>query len=94
MSDYRLYQEKAKAQLEEWEADLDKLRAKARQKEADDKIHLEEKIRDLEMKLEKGKTKYNELKASGGSAWESVKEGMDAAWNDLTSAFKEAKSKF
>lgn len=94
MSDYRFYQEKAKAQLEEWEADLDKLRAKARQEEADDKINLEDKIRELEEKLEKGKARYNELKESGESAWESVKEGMDLAWNDLSIAFKEAKSKF
>ena len=94
MSDYRLYQEKAKAQLEEWEADLDKLRAKARQKEADDKLDLEEKIRELEEKLEKGKARYDELKQSSESAWKSFKEGMDLAWNDLSLAFNEAKSKF
>ena len=94
MSDYRLYQEKAKAQLEEWEADLDKLRAKARQKEADDKLDLEEKIRELEEKLEKGKARYDELKQSSESAWKSFKEGMDSAWNDLSLAFNEAKSKF
>lgn len=94
MSDYRLYQERAKAQLDEWEADLDKFRAKARQRETEDKIDLEAKIRDLEEKLEKGKARYKELKESGESAWKSLKEGMDAARNDLDKAFKEAKSKF
>jgi len=94
MSDYRLYQEKAKAQLDEWEADLDKLRAQAKQKEAGDKIEMENKIRELETKLAKGKAQYDELKTKGEGAWESVREGMDAAWDDLSASFKEAKSKF
>ncbi len=89
-----MYQEKAKAQLDEWEADLDKLRAQAKQKEAGDKIEMENKIRELETKLAKGKAQYDELKTKGEGAWESVREGMDAAWDDLSASFKEAKSKF
>lgn len=94
MSDYHLYKEKTKAQIEEWEADLKKLRAQAKQKDADEKIRLEERIGMLEQKLEKGKSRFEELKESGEEAWETMKGGLDEAWEDLSSAFKEAWGKF
>jgi chromosome segregation ATPase len=94
MTDYQIYKQKAEAQIKEWEAELDKLKAKAQKAQAEGKAEYQDEINELEDKLAKGREILNELSERGSEAWESMRQGMDKAWSALSSSFKEAKAKF
>ena len=54
MNKEKLYREKAEAQLNEWSAELDKLKAQARGASADAALDLGEKIEEFEAKFQDG----------------------------------------
>ena len=86
MGDKELYQQKMKAQLDEWKAEIDKLKAKASGASADAQLEMNRQIKALESKTEEGKAKLSALAKASEEAWESMKEGMEAAWSSLKSA--------
>ena len=94
MNDKELYKQKKQAQLDEWKAELEKLRAKASEASADRKLELNERIEHLDGKIDEGKSKLSEIEDASEDAWESVKEGVDSAWDSLKDAFSDAASKF
>lgn len=94
MSEKELYQQKKQAQLDEWKAEVDKLKAKASGASADAQLEMNKHIKVLESKIEEGKAKLSELAKTGEDAWESIKDGMESAWGSLKSAVSDAASKF
>jgi hypothetical protein len=88
------YQQKIESQLDEWRADIDRLREKAKGAKAETKLKYQESIDKLELKMTEGKSKLKDLKESGGEAWESVKKGADSIWDTMKATFKEAREKF
>lgn len=94
MENKELYRQKLQAQLDEWSAELDVIRAKAAKAGAEKKIELNKQIEDLEARLASGKAKVGELAEATDDAWDSVKEGVDTAWESLRSAFSDAASRF
>jgi len=89
-----LYQQKLQAQLEGWQADVDKLKALAKGASADAQLELNKQVEALESKIEEGKTRLAELAEASEEAWGSMKDGVESAWDALTSAFDDAVSKF
>ena len=94
MSDKELYLQKMRAQLDEWKADVDILKAKASRTSADAQLKMNKQIEMLESKIEEGKTKLSELSSASEDAWESLKEGVESAWDSLKSAVSDAATKF
>lgn len=94
MSQKQAYQEKMEAQLKEWGAKIDELKAKAEKAEADAKLEYHKRIDGLQAKRNAVEAKLAEVKASGEEAWENLKDGAERAWNELRSAVNEAASKF
>lgn len=94
MSDKEQYRQKMQAHLDEWKAELEKLKNKASRVDAETRMKMKNDIADLEKKLEAGRAKLTELEKAGGEAWESAREGMDAAWKSLKTGFSDAASKF
>ncbi len=94
MSDKEQYRQKMQAHLDEWKAELEKLKNKASRVDAETRMKMKNDIADLEKKLEAGRAKLTELEKAGGEAWESAREGMDAAWKSLKTGFSDAVSKF
>jgi chromosome segregation ATPase len=94
MNEKELYQQKKQAQLDEWKAEVDKLKAKASGASADAQLELKKQIKVLEGKLEEGKTNLAEIADAREDAWESIKEGMESAWDSMKSAFNDAAAKF
>lgn len=88
------YQEKRQAQLDELAARLDLWEAKARKSKAEARIRYAEEIGKLRGKLETARLKLSLLQDSGEAAWEDVRSGVEAAMQDLRSAFKRASSRF
>ncbi len=94
MSDRELYQQKRKAQLDEWRAEVAKLRAKASGARADAQLEMNEKIKVFESRIEEGKAKLSQLADSSDDAWDSLKDGVESAWDTLKSAAADAAGKF
>ena len=94
MINKELYQRKMQAQLDEWKADVDKLKAKASRASADTQLKMNEQIKVLDNKIAEGKAKLSELSQAGEDAWESIREGVESAWDSLKSAVSDAAKKF
>jgi nucleotide-binding universal stress UspA family protein len=90
----KAYQEKIEAQLKEWSAKIDNLKAKGDKAKAEAKTIYRKQIKNLSLKQEATRQKFQELKGSGGEAWEELRVGVDKALEDLKGAFNRAKSKF
>ncbi len=94
MTDRELYLQKMQAQLDEWKAEVDKLKAKASGASADAQLEMKQQIQALDGKIEEGKAKLSELGEASEDAWDSIKEGMESAWDSLKSAVSDAATKF
>ena len=88
------YQKKMEAQLREWKADIDKLKAKADKQGVDIQRDVKDQIQELRSLQDAAATKLNKLKETGDDAWEDLKEGVDQAWQSLGLKLRTARSKF
>ncbi|MBP8924682.1 MAG: hypothetical protein KBG75_02390 [Pseudomonadales bacterium] len=94
MSDKKLYQQKMHAQLDEWRAEVGKLKAKTSGASADAQLKMSKQIKTLESKIEEGKTKLSQLAEAADDAWESIKGDVESTWDSLKSAVSDAAVKF
>ena len=94
MSMKEAYEQKIKAQLDEWSAEIDKLKAKADSAEGDVQLEYYKQIEELRTMQETASNKLTELKDAGDDAWEDLKAGIDSAWDSLGNALKSASSRF
>ena len=79
-------------QLKEWGAKLDALVAKADTAGKEAGVDHRKRIDDLKAKYRVAQSKLDELKATSGEKWKAVDTGLQGAWNELRSAFKELTS--
>ena len=88
------YLEKFKAKLDDWNADIDTLEAKAQeaQGEIQDQIHKQlESLREMRDDAQK---QYNDLQNAATDAWDVMVQGTEKAWKAWFGAFDDARSKF
>ncbi|MCR4291511.1 MAG: hypothetical protein NUV76_01390 [Candidatus Kuenenia sp.] len=94
MSMKEAYEKKFQAQLDEWKAEINKLKAKADKADADAQIEYYKQIEDLRSKQEVAGEKLKEFKDETEDAWEDLKAGVESAWDSLGKAVKSAISQF
>ncbi len=87
------YQAKMDAQLKEITGKLAELRVKADEASASAKTTYQAEIKTLQGKLHEAQNRLQKLKASGGDAWETLKEGSEKAWGELRGAVDSALQK-
>jgi len=88
------YEKKIEAQLKEWNADIDKLQARADSAEADAQLEYYQQIDDLRAKQEEAQTKLDELKEASDDAWEDLKAGVNSARDSLGDGLRSAISRY
>ena len=88
------YQQKVKAQLDNLNAQIDQMKAKAAEANADAAIEYNKMIEDLSGKRNEAQAKLDEIGKASEDAWQDLKVGFESAWNDLNVAFKSAMDKF
>ena len=88
-----LTMEKLHAKIDEWNADIDRLIAKAEQVEADSRIEYQKQIEVLKSKRDEIEQKVSEISRSGEQAWEDLKAGADLAREAMSEAIKSATSR-
>jgi predicted nucleic acid-binding Zn-ribbon protein len=92
MSEREQYVEKAKARIDQWNADIEKLQAKAGEAKADAKIEYEKQLRELRAQRDEAKEKLDEIAKASDSAWDDMKAGFESAWDKISSAFDTTKT--
>ena len=90
----KAYEEKLEAQLEEWNAQIALLKARAEKGRTEAKIEYYKTIEALQHRQDEARAKLEELKTAGDEAWEDIKTGAEKAWDEVKAAFHSAASKF
>lgn len=93
MSKRDIYQQKIEAQLDEWSAEIDKMKAKAAKAEADAQLAYKDRITELRQKQQVALEKLQEFREAGEDAWEDLKAGVELAWDSLGEALNSAKTR-
>ncbi len=88
------YAEKLKAQLSEWNIEIEKLQARAKEAYVDASVSIENHIEILREKRDNAQEKLEEIYKTGGTSWEHLKKGAENAWKELRDALEKAKSEF
>ena len=88
------YQEKMEAQLKEWSADIEKLKAKAATASADVKVEYYTQIEAIKAKHQNAHGKLQELSKSNEAAWENLKAGAENSIAELRKGLNNAFDKF
>jgi uncharacterized coiled-coil DUF342 family protein len=94
MSSRDEYVRKMQEKLEEWNAEIDLLTAKAGKVTADVRNEYNEQIAALKEKQATARQKVEELQHSGESAWEDLKSGIELARTAMGEAIDSARSRF
>lgn len=93
MNDKQLYQQKVTAQLAEWAAEVDKLKAQASGASAQAQLAMKTHVAALEKQIAEGKNKLAEMTAASADAWESTRNGAESALEVIKKTFAEAYAK-
>jgi len=88
------YEKKLQAQLDEWSAKIEVLKAKADKVKADARVDYSKQLEELRIKKNAANAKLAELKKAGDEAWEDLKTGVESAWDSLGKAVKAAAARF
>lgn len=88
------YVRKMHLKLDQLNAEIDVLAAKADRAEADARAEYHKQIESLRGKRDHARKRMDELQQSGEGAWEDLKAGVDMAWDALGEAVSSAKSRF
>jgi hypothetical protein len=88
------YVKKVQAKMEEWHAEIERLKAKADEAEADTQLEYYKHVGKLRSLHNAVSDKLAHLKEAGDEAWEDLKHGVDSAWDALSKALKSATDKF
>ena len=88
------YLQKFKANLDQWNADIDKLEAKAREAQADAQAQYHKQLDDLRQMRDEALQRYTEVQNATVEAWDTMAQGTEKAWQAWFDAFQDARSKF
>ncbi len=94
MSSRDEYLQKFKAQLDEWNADIDKLEAKAREVQADVQAQYQEQLESMREMRDDALKRYTEMQSATVEAWDAMVVGAEKTWQIWVDTFAEARSKF
>jgi len=88
------YVAKLKTQIDEWNVQVDKLEARAKQLSASARIGYDEQVKALYQQREVAKAKLAEIQAASDGAWEDLRHGVDGAWTAFRDALEKAASRY
>ena len=94
MSVEEAYAKKVEARLEELDAEIGLMKAKAKGAEADAQLEYTRHLSELRKKREEAGRKLNELREAGDDAMDDLQAGMENAWKELKNAVDQAKTRF
>ncbi len=86
MESRELYKQKYEAQIHEWSARLDLLKARTEKLTVDAKLDVKPHVDAAHAKFDAAKAKLVEVASATDDKWDDVVKGVDHAWTDLKAA--------
>ena len=86
MKTREMYQKKYEAQLDEWSAKLDVLKARAAKGSAQARIDLQPHLESAQTHYERAKARLSKVAEASESQWHEFTESVERGWKDLRSA--------
>jgi len=81
-------------QRAEFDAKIDELAAKSADWQGDAKIQADKTLASLRAQRDALNKKFDDLKSATGDAWDKTKAAFQSGWDDLQTAYDNAKAKF
>ena len=94
MENKEAFEKRLEAQLDEWDAEVRRLKATAEKAQASARVQYFKNIEELEAMQEKAKKRLEEIQRANETAWQDLRAGAEAAWEDMVTAVKVARSRF
>jgi hypothetical protein len=94
MADREAYEQKIDAQMREWQANLDAMKAKADQATADAKIEYESQLNQASDAMKEARTQLDALKSVSADKWQVMRDKVDQATRDVGVKLNELKTRF
>ncbi|MFA5982922.1 MAG: hypothetical protein WC782_02810 [Methylococcaceae bacterium] len=91
--DHKAYKEKVDAQLKEWEAKAELLKAKSINLAADAKLELEKQIQHIDSHKSELAAYCEQVNERAGDAWEDVKDEAEDKWKKFSESVQSFVSK-
>ncbi len=88
------YVEKMKTQLDQWNAEIAKWEAKARESQVEARADFDKRIEVVRQQREEALYQLRLMQAAAGDAWMEMVRGTDEAWARMREAFDKASSHF
>jgi predicted nucleic acid-binding Zn-ribbon protein len=89
---------KMHAKLDQWNAEIDALSARANQAadqaEEDARAEYQKQLEALRSKRDHARSKLNELESASEGAWHDLKAGVELAWESVSEAVRSATARF
>jgi DNA repair exonuclease SbcCD ATPase subunit len=79
------YQRKIEAKVDQWRAELDKLRAQAREAQAEGRLQAISSLKTLQQEATR---RLEELRAAGESGWQGARQAVDRVVTEFESAYQ------
>lgn len=86
MDTRELYKQKVEAQIHEWSATLDVLKARTEKLTVQAKLDMQPSIDAVHAKYDAAKAKLDKIGAATDDTWDEVVKDVDHAWSDLKAA--------
>ena len=94
INEKQAYEQKVQAQIDRWNADMDRLKAEAMTADADTKLKLDEQLNKLTGKKKQAEAELDKLRRAGEDAWEDMKIGIDQSLSIFGESVKSAVQRF
>ncbi|GGO79051.1 hypothetical protein GCM10011348_12390 [Marinobacterium nitratireducens] len=88
------YIKRLQAQLDVWDAEIQKLKAQAEVAKADARLEYHKQLEELKKQRQQAQQRLTELREASNSAWDDLKAGADRAWDSMADAIKSARERF
>lgn len=89
MGNRDLYRQKIEAQIDQWKAESDKLRAQAKGASADARLRLDALIEKMQKESQEAEDKLSAMTEISDEVLESLPDRLESTWRSLQSAFEE-----
>jgi hypothetical protein len=88
------YRDLAKAQIKEWEAKIDLLKARGEKATAGARIDMMNAVEKLQVEKNALQKRIGEMMDAGGDAWEKLKDGIEKGMEEMKKSIDKTVEKF